>query len=113
MVARPVALKVEEVVEEVVQMVGVVAPPDFCLLVLHEMVLHERVLRKVVLHKRVLDKVVLSLVVLPPMVLLMGVLQVEGVVVEEAWVELLLGLKYFGYTGPKGCSLFLDKGHQE
>ena len=38
---------------------------------------------------------VLHKVVLPPVVLQMGVLRVEGVVVEETWVELLLGLKYF------------------
>ena len=77
MVALPVVLKVEEVVRKV----GAVAPPDFRLLVLHEMVLHQ----KVVLHK----------VVLPPVVLLMGVLRVEGVVEAEAWVEFLLGLQYF------------------
>ena len=82
MVAPQVVPKVEEVAEEVVRMVGVVPPPEFRLLVLHV-----RVLRKVVLHRVVLRKVVL-----PPVVLQMGVLRVEGVVVEEAWVELLLGL---------------------
>ena len=85
-VARQVVLKVEEVVEEVVRKVGAVAPPDFRLLVLHEMVLHQKV---------VLCKGVLPPVVLPPVVLLRGVLRVEEVVEEEAWVELLLGLKYF------------------
>ena len=38
---------------------------------------------------------VLPPVVLPLVVLLMGVLRVEEVVDGEAWVELLLGLKYF------------------
>ena len=87
-VAPMVGAEVEEVVEEVVRKVGLmVARPEFCLLVLHPKVV---LLLKVVLHK-----VVLPPVVLPPVVLQMGVLRVEGVVVAEKWVELLLGPKYF------------------
>jgi len=85
--------KVEEVVEEVVRKVGLmVARPEFRLLVLHEVVLHRKV---VLLRKVVLPPVVLPPVVLPPVVLQMGVLQVEGAVVAEKWVELLLGPKCF------------------
>jgi len=79
-VAPMVGAEVEEVVEEVVRKVVL---PDFRLLDLHVMVFH----RKVVLLRKV---------VLPPVVLLMVVLRVEGAVVAEKWVELLLGPKYFG-----------------